>query len=538
MSKKRLFLILGLALVLTLSGGGYYYYKTVYVKAQTPDTETATQTGTVTRGDLVLTADGSGTLVPATELSLGFSGSGIVTEVLVKVGDKVEAGQIMARIDDTDAQTSLKQAQISLRQGEISLAALTEDVDPADLAAAQGDVASARASLTALTSAASTQEVLAARQSLKSAQATLKDLLALPDPDVVADAKADLTLAEMAVRSAQTAYDAVADQPNVGMTSQATELWQATTEYEKALAAYNEALEGATDDEIADARAQIATAQAQLDTLLEDPDADELAAAQAKVTQTEALLASLLAGAAGSDLETAQLNVEQAELTLASAQRTLSETQLIAPMAGTVIAVDAKVGETAGTPAVTLADLAQPLIEFWVEESDLTSVAPGNAINISFEALPDYTYTGKILSIDPALVTVDSTSAVQVWASIDTTAHPVQLLSGMNATVEVVSGAARNALLVPVSALREIGDGQYVVFVVGADGQLEMRSVEVGLKDLVSAECKSGVQEGETVSLGDTSATQTTTTSTQNSDFGGPPDGGMMMPMGGGGGPQ
>jgi RND family efflux transporter MFP subunit len=493
------------------------------------------QTGEVTRGDLVLTADGSGTLVPATELSLGFSSGGTVTEVLVKVGDHVEAGQLLARIDDADAQVAVKQAEIGLRQAEIALAALTEDVNVAELAAAQGSVASAKASLTALTSPAGTQEVLAARQTLKSAQDVLEDLQALPDPDVVASAKADLTLAEMNVRSAQSAYDAVANQPNVGMTSQATALWQATTEYDKALAAYNESLHGATDDEIADAKAQIAQAQAALNSLLEEPDPDELAAAQAKVTQAEAELASLLAGADASDLETAQLNVEQAELSLASARRTLSETQLIAPMAGTVIAVDATVGEAAGTPAITLADLAEPLIEFWVEESDLTSVAPGNAINISFEALPDYAYAGEILSIDPALVTVDGTSAVQVWASIDASAHPVRLLSGMNATVEVVSGEARNALLVSVSALRQIADGQYAVFVVKTDGSLEMRPVEVGLKDLVSAEIKSGVQEGETVSLGDGSATQTTTTSNQNSGFMGPPDGGMIPPMGGGG---
>lgn len=539
MLHKRLFWIIAIALLLVASGGGYFFYKTVYLKAQEPVAEASAQTATVERGDLVLSADGSGTLVPATELSLGFNSGGTLVEVLVKVGDQVEAGQVMARVDDSDAQATVKQAEISLRQAELSLAALTEDVSESELASAQASVSSAKASLTALTSPASSQEVLAARQTLKSAQDTLEDLLALPDPDVVASAKADLTLAEMNVRSAQAAYDAVASQPNVGMTSQATALWSATTEYEKAQATYNEALEGATDDELADARSQIAQAQAQLDALLEDPDPDELAAAQAKVTQAEAELNTLLAGATTGDLETAQLNVTQAQLSLASAQRSLEQTKLVAPVAGTVLAVDARVGEAVGSSAIiTLADLSQPLIEFWVEESDLTSVAPGNLINISFEALPDYAFTGKVVSIDPALVTVDNTTAVQVWATVDTSNAPTQLLSGMNATIEVVSGQALNALLVPVSALREIADGQYAVFVVKADGQMEMRTVEVGLKDLVSAEIKSGVEEGETVTLGTAAATQTTQSSSQDSGFGDMAPGGAMPFMGGGPGGQ
>ena len=65
------------------------------------------------------------------------------------------------------------------------------------------------------------------------------------------------------------------------------------------------------------------------------------------------------------------------------------------------------------------------------------------------------------------LVTVGGTTAVQSWASIDTTAHPVKLLGDMNVEVEVVAGEALNAVLVPVQALRELGEDQYAVFVVG-----------------------------------------------------------------------
>ncbi len=68
-----------------------------------------------------------------------------------------------------------------------------------------------------------------------------------------------------------------------------------------------------------------------------------------------------------------------------------------------------------GTAAIiTLADLDEPQVLFWVEEADLASVAPGNRVGIIFEALPDYTFPGEILSIDPVLVEVDGTPAVQI----------------------------------------------------------------------------------------------------------------------------
>ena len=137
--------------------------------------------------------------------------------------------------------------------------------------------------------------------------------------------------AMMNVRTAQTAYDQIAWREGAGVTQEAADLWEATTNYEQAQAEYQEVQEGATADEIADARAQVALAQAELDALLEAPDADEVAAAEAQVTQAQAELDALLACASANDLEAAQLNVDQAQLDLASGQRSLAETQFLVP---------------------------------------------------------------------------------------------------------------------------------------------------------------------------------------------------------------
>ena len=104
-----------------------------------------------------------------------------------------------------------------------------------------------------------------------------------------------------------------------------------------------------------------------------------------------------------------------------------------------------------------------------------------------------------------------------------------------------MAGEALNALLVPVQALRELGEDQYAVFVVQPDGELEMRMVEVGLKDYVNAEIRSGLQRGEVVKTGEqgtsSSSTQRSTQSEQFGPFGGGgfPGGGMGFPGGPGG---
>jgi len=124
--------------------------------------------------------------------------------------------------------------------------------------------------------------------------------------------------------------------------------------------------------------------------------------------------------------------------------------------------------------------------------------------------------------VDPALVTVGGTLAVQAWASMDFASGQVNLLGGMNAEVEVIAGEARGVLLVPVQALRELGPDQYVVFVVQPDGEMELRPVEVGLMDFVNVEIISGLEPGEVVSTGVEESTEPSVPSEEE-----------MMPPGG-----
>lgn len=473
-TKRRTILVILTVVVLLAAGGGYAAYRT-YTDAQAAAAAAAAattmQTSTVTRGDIVITASGSGDLLAASEVEVGFSSGGTLVELLVQVGDQVEVGQALARLDDTAAQAQVTQAKISLELAEIDLAELTAAPSEAELTVARENLRAAQLSLSTLQKGASAEDQIIAWTELETARINLQ--------------------------SAQAAYDRIAYKPNAAGSSEAGALQTATLAYQKAEASYKQQV-GVDPQQVASARAQVAQAQITLADLENSP------------TQAE--------------LRRAQLAVEKARLDLAAAEEDLAATTLKAPVAGTVTVINADVGEAVSSGAlITLANVDEPVMCFWVEESDMANVVVGYPVEITFEALPDYVFKGQITRVDPQLVTVENIQAVQVWASVDLTSQPVKLLPGMTAGVEIVAGEATNVLIVPVLALRETSPGQYAVFVVLSDGTLEIRPVEVGLKDAVNAEIRTGLQEGEVVRISTASRSSSSSSNTGFGGQGGPP---------------
>ncbi|MEZ4770082.1 MAG: efflux RND transporter periplasmic adaptor subunit [Caldilineales bacterium] len=433
-----------IVIALALTAGGFYVYKNQTIQAQTPE-EAPLQTTTVRRGDLVVSASGAGTVIPAAEVTIGFDSGGLLTELPVQVGDKVQAGDVLARVDDASARRQLKQAELDLTQAQLQLSKLLEDPSAADIASAQASLASAQATLDDRLNPATDQDIAAARQTLLSAQQKLSDLLAGPSDDAMTSAEVDLKLAEINVQTAQTDYDKVSWRPEVGQLPQSAALQEATLAYEKAKAAYDASTQGATDAEISSARASVAQAQSQLNDLLQGSTTQEIAAAQAAVDQAQAQLDSLMEGAADVDLELSQISVEQAQNSLETAQAQLAATELTAPISGTVLAVDASVGERVGSAAfITLADLDQPRLEVYLDETDLDNVAPGYEADVVFDALPDQTFVGHVIQVDPQLTNSNGTTVVRAVLQLDSDSFskPQVFPIGMNAAVDVIGGRA------------------------------------------------------------------------------------------------
>ena len=499
-------ILLSLVILLVFGTGAYYGYNTYFVTEQPEVAAPELQTAEVRRGDLVLTAGGIGTLFAGEETKVGFPSSGIVGSIAAQVGDRVEVNQILATLEyDSSLNSQLISAQINLRLAEIALIELAGEVGEADLAAAQSSLAAAQAEYDRLVAPPTAEEVAAARSELVSAQSALNTLVAGPSDDMMTSLQADLKSVEVALAEAQSAYDRVAWRNDVGKTSQAADLQAATLAYEKALAQFNIGSAGASEDEIESARARVLQAQNSLNLLLQEADDLDVAAARAKVEQNRAALEDLLDGPSAEALEKAELAVEQARLAADDVQREIEGSTIRAPMAGVVTSVSVQSGDSVTVgPIIGLADSQTAQVRFWIEELDIAAAVPGFPVRIVFEDFPEYTYTGEITRVEPALVEVDGASAIQAWASIDMTQHLAPLLFGMNAEVEIIAGEARNALLVPVQALREISTGQYAVFIVGPNDELEFRPVQVGLRNFVSAEIVSGLEEDETISTGDT----------------------------------
>jgi len=458
-------------------------YRRFLAPGQAPAAETIA-TAAVTRGDVVVSVSGSGTLKPAEEVDLAYKTEGYLDEVLVGVGDRVREGDVLARMKTAELELAVNEAQIALREAQLNLADVSEPTSEAELADARAALQSAQAGLRA------------AQHNYESAQNSQLD-------SVVRGRQIDFLWYVSNFHEAE----------QLKSTSQA-DLEEAWDGWANAEYAYNQVLQQAKMEDLSAANA--------------------LDQAQNRVVQAAARLELMQTGQTTETIMRAELQVEQAQLNLDDARANLTAAELKAPFGGTIVAVNAVAGDKVGaSPIVTLADLDTPLVLFWVEEADMSGVAVGRRIQIVFDALPDEQFYGEVVRVEPALVSVGNTLAVQAWASVDTTGRPATLLGGMNGDVEIISAESRDTILAPLTALRDLGDGLYAVFVVSSDGAMNLRVVEVGLQDLVNTEILSGLDVGETVSTGVAQAENVAIPEMQM----GAPGGGVFMGGPGGGAP-
>jgi multidrug resistance efflux pump len=258
---------------------------------------------------------------------------------------------------------------------------------------------------------------------------------------------------------------------------------------------YRKALAGSASASPASAQTSILSAEQNLAAAQNGPVEAAIAAAERAVERARLALQQ-----AQLNREAHALSLAQAELAVADAAAALTNTALLAPMDGTILAVNAAVGETVSGAVIVLGDLSRPLLEIFLDQSDLDKVGPGYEVDIVFDALPEETFTGEVVRVDPQLVRDAGVSAVRALVTVAYD-RPQPLPVGLSATVDVIGGRADNALLVPVEAVREISPGSYALFVM-VDGQPQLRMVEVGLMDFTFAEIKSGVAAGDVVTTG------------------------------------
>lgn len=415
---------------------------------------------------------------------------GTIMEVAVEAGDPVAFGDLLVALDTTALARAVTQAELNLAASQLQLEKLNEEAGPAEIASAQANLASAQENLRDVQAGPSEAELAAAQANLASAQQRYQELLAGPSEAELTQLRASLEKAFITLRQAQADYDKIAYTDNVGASSQAAALQQATIDYESAEAAYEVATEPASASELQEALGAIQSAQDQRDTLRAQPTAAELAAAEAPVASAAAQLEALLTGASKIELQEAQIEVEKSQLELEEAQENLAQAQLLAPIDGTVLTVAVTEGQkaTAGATALTMADLTALKLTVNVAEVDISKIQFGQPAEVTIDALPERVFNGLVTQIAPASNSEQGVVNYPVTVQLIDIEDPGSgayrtdlsgVRPGMTAVATLLDEDAADGWLVPTSSVIE-RDGNTMVLVL-RDGQPQpVRVTKVG----------------------------------------------------------
>ncbi len=466
-SKLRRETIAGIALAFLVALGAFTYYLFNY-RSGAASEESALQTAKVRRGDLTIYVNGTGTLSTSNEIELSFAVSGEVTDVYVKAGDKVEAGDLLAEIDDEEVEAEYAQAKRTYAELTSTTAVATA---LQEMSQSQENLDSALLHLEYLIGPNVMyweQEVTEAKQVLKKAknQARLN-----PADEYILkqlnDAEAYLDFAEDMLADARDLYEDEYIPENFVIVRNGEEYLYAPT-----------------DLEILQAHITIQEAEVDLE---ESRLAYEVLTGGVipEGTSIDCLL----------ELQEAQRAFEQAQVRLEGAQ-------IFAPTAGTIMSVNITPGNQAGTEtAITLAELGQPHLDVYLDESDWNQLVVSYKAEVIFDSLPEKVLSGEVSKVDAELYKSGNSSAVHGEILLDASFDEIHLPIGAAASVDVISASAEDVLFIPVEALHETDPGEYAVFVITQDG-LRLRVVEVGLQNEVYAEVKAGLEEDEIVTTG------------------------------------
>ncbi|YBV98542.1 efflux RND transporter periplasmic adaptor subunit [Phyllobacteriaceae bacterium JZ32] len=253
-------------------------------------------------------------------------------------------------------------------------------------------------------------------------------------------------------------------------------------------------------------KAQLLSKQAQLVLKRANAERQKTLLATRGVSQATVDQANADLAAAEADVKALQAQIRMQEAQLAGDKVDLSYTKIYTPMAGTVVDQTAKEGETLNanqsTPTiVTVADLSTMTVEAQVSEADVGRLKIGMPAYFTLLGQPGKRFTGTLRQIKP---TPDTTNNVVLYYALFDAPNPNgELMIDMSAQVYFVLGSAKDVLLAPAAALHTTrgpdGKPQTTVKVANASGGTEDRVVEVGIRNRVQAEIKSGLKEGDRV---------------------------------------
>ena len=273
---------------------------------------------------------------------------------------------------------------------------------------------------------------------------------------------------------------------------------------------------GGTQEEVLTLHAQLVKARADRDAAQRNFDAltrlqqsgaasaGEVRAAQNQLSaaETQVKLLESKQTERYSRPEVARVEAErsQAESAYHAAEDVLSKLVIRAPFDGIVYSLPVRQGAyvNQGDLVVQEADLSKVLVRSYVDEPDVARLAPGQKIELTWDAIPGRTWTGSVNAV-PAEVKLHGTRNVGETTCIVAN-QDFKLLPNINVGVTIITAEHDNALTIPREALRQDDSVPYVFQVV--NNELARRNVQTSISNLTRAEITSGINEGALVAIG------------------------------------
>ncbi len=334
--------------------------------------------------EMAITASG---FIEGREVTVAPEIQGLIAELMVARGDEVEAGDVVARLDDTTLKRQRAEALASLSVAQANLDRVQAGARVEEIAAARAGLNEARANLEGTEAAVLNARDVISRPLSLEAQ--------------IDEARTHVHLAEQNVelREAELEETKIKRGVYVDQGGDVARTWDLNLE--------------AAEATLRKAKAELSGARSYLGALLamrENPLAMEAELhraeadyeqARARVDEAQAVLDELEAGPTEEEVALAEAQVRQAEAGVALIDARLDQLTLRAPMDGIVSTRSAQVGETAtaGKPLLTIANLDEVTLVLYIPENRIGQVQIGRRVEVTVDAFPDRTFVGQVDSI-------------------------------------------------------------------------------------------------------------------------------------------
>jgi len=235
--------------------------------------------------------------------------------------------------------------------------------------------------------------------------------------------------------------------------------------------------------------------------------------------------------------------VNQAQTALNSAWLSYQQTSptIYAPISGTVTGLSLQVGSViastssnsnttqTSTKIASVKTKAIPTVTVNLSEIDVPKIKMGNKATVTFDALPDKTFTGHVISIDTAGTISSNVTTYSTVIRLDLGSEAI--LPNMAASAHIITQTKDNVLLVPSTSVKTDSSTSTTTVQIMKDRQPQTVTVEIGLSSNTQTEIVSGLKSGDIIVTSSSQTSNSTQTTTQSpfSPFGGARTGGNTM---------